>query len=126
MGLYQPRLLDSHGYEKGDFPMKKQLTSLVETLLTKGMAVMESEQAQKILASPQAQKALDLGMTALTKAHEASECMKAGIVDKLGLATRKEVEDLRAQIEQLEAAKNVACTHDENQAGEQKDEKADA
>ena len=41
--------------------MKKQLTSLVETLLTKGMAIMESEQAQKILTSPQAQKSWTWG-----------------------------------------------------------------
>lgn len=83
--------------------MKKQLTSLVETLLTKGMTIMESEQAQKILASPQAQKAMELGLAVLSKASEASESLKAGIADKLGLATRKEVEDLRAQLEQLEA-----------------------
>ena len=39
--------------------------------------------------------------------------MKAGIADKLGLATRKEVEDLRAQLEQLEAAAKDEPAKDE-------------
>ena len=99
--------------------MKKQLTSLVETLLTKGMAIMESEQAQKILTSPQAQKVMDVGIAALTKINDASECMKAGIADKLGLATRKEVEDLRAQLEQLEAAAKDEPAKDEHAKAEE-------
>lgn len=98
--------------------MKKQLTSLAETLLTKGMAIMESDRAQKILASPQAQKAMDLGMAALTKAAETSECVKSVIADKLGLATRKEVEELRAQVERLEAAANETQPQDDAQTQE--------
>ena len=93
--------------------MKKQLTSLVETLLTKGMAIMESEQAQKILTSPQAPSDMDVGPAAITKINGATASKRAGIADKLGLATRKEVEDLRAQLEQLEAAAKDEPAKDE-------------
>ena len=85
--------------------VKKGIAAIVDKVLSKGMALMESERAQQLLSTPQAQKALDLGMAALTKAQEASEAFKAGVASKLGLATQKEVEELRSEIARLEAAK---------------------
>lgn len=83
--------------------MKKQISALVDKVLTKGMALMETEKAQQILSSPQAQKAMDLGMAALNKMQEASESFKSGVASKLGLATQKEVDELRNEITRLEA-----------------------
>ena len=46
--------------------MKKEISAILDKVLTKGMAIMESERAQQVLASPQAQKALEIGMSALS------------------------------------------------------------
>ncbi len=88
--------------------MKKEISAILDKVLTKGMALMESEKAQQILSSPQAQKALDLGMSALTLAQNASDAVKAGIANKLGLATQKEVDELRETVAKLEADKAAA------------------
>ena len=88
--------------------VKKGVASIVDKVLTKGMALMETERAQQLLSSPQAQKAMDLGMAALTKAQAASEAFKAGVASKLGLATQKEVDELRSEIARLEAEKAEA------------------
>ena len=88
--------------------MKKQVSAIVDKLLTKGMAIMESEKAQQLLSTPQAQKALDLGMSALTMAQNTSEAFKAGVANKLGLATQKELDELRDTIAKLEAEKAEA------------------
>lgn len=85
--------------------MKKEISAILDKVLTKGMAIMESERAQQVLASPQAQKALEIGMNALGKAQEASDAIKAGIASKLGLATQKEVDELRETVEKLESEK---------------------
>lgn len=90
--------------------MKAQISAWMDKVLTAGMSVMESERAQKIMASPQAQKAMDLGIAALTKLQEASEGAKACLAEKLGLATQKEVDALRDQISQLEAKAEKADT----------------
>lgn len=86
--------------------MKKQISNLVDKVLTKGMALMESERVQNMMASPQAQKAMDLGMAALTKIQSVQENAKSCIAQKLDLATRKEVEELREQLEELESRTN--------------------
>lgn len=88
--------------------MKKEISAILDKVLTKGMSLMESERAQQILSSPQAQKALDLGMSALTLAQNASDAVKAGIANKLGLATQKEVDELRETVAKLEADKAAA------------------
>ena len=88
--------------------MKNQVSAIVDKLLTKGMAIMESEKAQQLLSTPQAQKALDLGMSALTMAQNTSEAFKAGVANKLGLATQKELDELRDTIAKLEAEKAEA------------------
>ena len=95
--------------------MKKQISALVDKVLTKGMALMESEKAQQILSSPQAQKAMDLGLAALNKVQEASENFKSGVASKLGLATQKEVDELRNEITRLEAERAASAVN----AGEQ-------
>lgn len=111
-------------------PMKKQISLLVDKLMTKGMAIMENERVQQVMATPQAQKVLDLGVTAFTKANEMNECFKAGIANQLGLATRKEVQDLRNEIARLEAQNNASKIEDvkADNADEPKtdDDKADA
>ena len=99
--------------------MKKQISNLVDKVLTKGMALMESERVQNIMASPQAQKAMDLGMAALTKIQSAQENAKSCIAQKLDLATRKEVDELREQLEELESRANA------NNATEKSDDSAD-
>lgn len=99
--------------------MKKQISILVDKLMTKGMAVMENERVQQVMATPQAQKLLDLGISALTKANEVNACVKAGIANQLGLATRKEVDELRNEIARLEA-QNAACKANEVKTDEVK------
>ncbi len=88
--------------------MKKQVSAIVDKLLTKGMAIMESEKAQQLLSTPQAQKALDLGMSALTMVQNTSDAFKAGVANKLGLATQKDIDELRDTIARLEAEKAEA------------------
>lgn len=83
--------------------MKKQISLLVDKLMTQGMALMENERVQQVMATPQVQKALELGVNALTKANEINENVKNGIANQLGLATRKEVQELRNEIARLEA-----------------------
>ena len=95
--------------------MKKQISAIVDKLLTKGMALMETEKAQQILSSPQAQKAMDLGLAALNKMQSANECIKAGIASKLGLATQKEVDELRNEITRLEAERAAAANANNDQ-----------
>lgn len=111
-------------------PMKKQISLLVDKLMTKGMAIMENERVQQVMATPQAQKVLDLGVTAFTKANEMNECFKAGIANQLGLATRKEVQDLRNEIARLEAQNNASKIEDvkadNTDDTKTKDDKADA
>lgn len=92
--------------------MKKEISAIVDKALSKGMEIMESEKAQQILSSPQAQKAMDLGLSALTMVQNASDAVKAGIANKLGLATRKEVEELRETVAKLEAEKAAAAADD--------------
>ena len=92
--------------------MKKQISAILDKVLSKGMELMESERAQQILSSPQAQKALDLGMAALAKASEAAEGFKACLACRLGLATQKEVDELRDTIARLEADRAAACCCD--------------
>jgi len=95
--------------------MKKQISAIVDKLLTKGMALMETEKAQQILSSPQAQKAMDLGLAALNKVQSASDCFKAGVASKLGLATQKEVDELRNEITRLEAERAAAASANNDQ-----------
>lgn len=86
--------------------MKEQISALVDKVLTKGMSLMETERAQAILSSPQAQKAMDFGMAALAKMQDASEAFKAGVASKFGLATQKEVDELREEIARLQAERS--------------------
>ena len=95
--------------------MKKQISALVDKVLTKGMAILETEKAQEILSSPQAQKAMDLGLAALNKMQECSDAFKAGVASKLGLATQKEVDALRDEITRLQS-EHAAEANQENQA----------
>ncbi|MGN1071817.1 MAG: hypothetical protein ACI4VB_03720 [Bradymonadia bacterium] len=88
--------------------MKEKIAGLMDKVLTKGMSLMESERMQKIMASEQAQKALDLGLSALTKVQEISDSAKAGIARKMGLATQKEVDALREELEAKLAASEKA------------------
>ena len=88
--------------------MNQQISALVDKILTKGMAIMESEKAQQIMSSPQAQKAMDLGLAALNKVQAVQDAAKAGIAARLGLATQKEVDELRETIAKLEAG--CACS----------------
>ena len=62
----------------------------------------------KKLSREQAQKALDLGLSALTKVQEISDSAKAGIARKMGLATQKEVDALREELEAKLAASEKA------------------
>ncbi len=96
--------------------MKKEISAILDKVLTKGMEIMESEKAQKLLSSPQAQKAMDLGLNALTMAQNASGAVKANIASKLGLATQKEVDELRETIAKLEAEKAVCATAEAEKA----------
>ncbi|MBR4985779.1 MAG: hypothetical protein IKY83_08565 [Proteobacteria bacterium] len=98
--------------------MKKEISAILDKVLTKGMAIMESERAQQVLASPQAQKALELGMSALGAVQGASEAIKAGIATKLGLATQKEVDELRETVERLEAEKAELAANKAEEAAE--------
>ena len=88
--------------------MKEKIAGLMDKVLTKGMSLMESERMQKIMASEQAQKALDLGLSALSKVQEISDSAKAGIARKMGLATQKEVDALREELEAKLAASEKA------------------
>ena len=88
--------------------MKEKIAGLMDKVLTKGMSLMESERMQKIMASEQAQKALDLGLSALTKVQEISDSAKGGIARKMGLATQKEVDALREELEAKLAASEKA------------------
>ena len=88
--------------------MTEKIAGLMDKVLTKGMSLMESERMQKIMASEQAQKALDLGLSALTKVQEISDSAKAGIARKMGLATQKEVDALREELEAKLAASEKA------------------
>ena len=92
--------------------MKKQISALVDKILTKGMALLETEKAQEILASPQAQKAMDFGLAALNKMQEASDAFKSGVASKLGLATQKEVEELRDEIARLQSERAAEENHE--------------
>ena len=101
--------------------MRKEISAILDKVLSKGMEMMESERAQQILATPQAQKALDLGLAALTKVNDCADAFKAGIASKLGLATQKEVDELRETIAKLEAEKAVeeeACCADDDASAE--------
>ena len=102
--------------------MNQQISALVDKVLTKGMAIMESEKAQQLMASPQAQKAMDLGLAALTKVQSLQDAAKAGIAAKLGLATQKELDELRETIEKLEAEKAACCEAKAIEAEESKAE----
>lgn len=106
--------------------MKKEISAILDKVLTKGMAIMESERAQQVLSSPQAQKALEIGMSALGKAQDCSEAFKAGIAAKLGLATQKEVDELRETVERLEAEKAELEAKKADGADEVAEEAADA
>ena len=98
--------------------MNQQISVFVDKVLTKGMAIMESEKAQQIMSTPQAQKALDFGMVALNKIQALNESCKAVIASKLGLATQKEVDELREIIERLESAKTADKPADAEQKAE--------
>ncbi len=102
--------------------MNQQISAIVDKILTKGMAIMESEKAQQIMASPQAQKAMDLGLAALNIVLSMQEATKACIAAKLGLATQKEVDELRETIEKLEAEKAACCLKADEVKGELKAE----
>lgn len=78
--------------------MNKSLTNLLDKALTKGMKLLESERAQKLLSSPQAQSAMDFGLKALGNLQETSESIKSFIVQKLGVATKDEVQTLRDEL----------------------------
>lgn len=104
--------------------MNQQISAIVDKILTKGMAVMESERAQQIMASPQAQKAMDMGMAALTRLQAVQEAAKAGIAAKLGLATQKELDELRETIAKLEAEK-CCCSGDACKADDAQGDKAE-
>lgn len=96
--------------------MKKHIAAVMDKILTKGMSIMESEKAQKIMASPQVQKAMDLGIAALTKVNESKEAAKSAIAANLGLATQKDIDELRASLSKVEekvsAADDAAVTED--------------
>lgn len=88
--------------------MKKEISAILDKVLSQGMKILESEKASQILSSPQAQKAMELGMNALNMAQAMSDGFKAGLADKLGLATRREVEELRETLAKLESEKAMA------------------
>ena len=92
--------------------MKKQISALVDKVLTKGMALLETEKAQEILASPQAQKAMDFGLATLNKMQETSEAFKAALAAKLGLVTQKEFDALQEEIERLKAERAAEENHE--------------
>ena len=92
--------------------MKKQISALVDKVLTKGMALLETEKAQEILASPQAQKAMDFGLATLNKMQETSEAFKAALAAKLGLVTQKEYDALQEEIERLKAERAAEENHE--------------
>ena len=106
--------------------MKKQISAILDKILSKGMELMESERAQQILSSPQAQKALDLGMAALSKANEVADCLKAGLASRLGLATQKEIDELRDTIARLESDRGACCCCDASDDAKAIDAKDDA
>jgi len=82
--------------------MNKHISVLMDKVLTKGMALMESEKVQKILSSPQAQRAMDFGIAALTSLQNAKETAKTDIASGLGLATQKDLDALRESLEKVE------------------------
>ncbi len=88
--------------------MKQQITALMDTILTKGMAIVESEKCQQLLSSPQAQKAMDLGISALTKVNEIKEAAKSKIAANLGLATQKDLDALRESLNKVEEKVGVS------------------
>ncbi|MBQ1266950.1 MAG: hypothetical protein IIY06_09380 [Proteobacteria bacterium] len=82
--------------------MNKQIAAIMDKVISKGMAIMESEKAQKLLESPQAQKAMELGLNALTRIQELREAAKAQFAASLGLATQKDLDSLRESLEKVE------------------------
>ena len=107
--------------------MKKEISAILDQVLSQGMKILESEKASQILSSPQAQKAMELGLNALNMAQSMSDGFKAGLADKLGLATRREVEELRETLAKLESEKAVAeAAAKEAAEAEAADEKEDA
>ena len=93
--------------------IKKNAKLIVDKVLTKGMALLETEQAKKLLESKQVQTAMELGLNMLAKAQEQSAVLKSKIAASLDLVTqedfRKVQEDLakmEAKVAQYEAAGN--------------------
>ncbi|MBQ9394253.1 MAG: hypothetical protein IJU23_01900 [Proteobacteria bacterium] len=106
--------------------MKKEISAILDKVLSQGMKILESEKASQILSSPQAQKAMEVGLSALNKAQAMSDCFKAGLADKLGLATRREVEELRETLAKLESEKAMAEAAAKDAADAEAAEKEDA
>lgn len=96
--------------------MKKQIMSIVDKILEKGQAVIASEKAQELLASPKVQKALEVGVSALSQLADVKEAAKAAIVANLGLATQKDLEELRNDLKKVEEAKMAEVKSDDVQA----------
>ncbi|MCL2325557.1 MAG: hypothetical protein FWC40_03505 [Proteobacteria bacterium] len=110
--------------------MNKQISALMDKVLTKGMALMESEKVQKILSSPQAQRAMDFGIAALTSLQNAKETAKTDIASGLGLATQKDLEALRESLEKvqikIEDKKTLAIAEEKCTKAEEKCEDKEA
>lgn len=82
--------------------MKKQVSALADKCLTKAMALMESERVQELLASPKAQRAMEIGVNALESLAKAKEAAKASIASGLGLATQRDLDALKENIGKVE------------------------
>lgn len=102
--------------DEGVVNMKKQIMSIVDKILEKGQAVIASEKAQELLASPKVQKALEVGVSALSQLADVKEAAKAAIVANLGLATQKDLEELRNDLKKVEEAKMAEVKSDDVQA----------
>lgn len=82
--------------------MNKQVAAIMDKVISKGMALMENEKVQGILESPQAQKAMELGINALTRIQELRDAAKTQFAASLGLATQKDLDALRESLEKVE------------------------
>ena len=107
--------------------MNKQIAAIMDKVISKGMAIMESEKTQKLLETPQAQKAMEIGLNALTRLQELREMAKAQFAASLGLATQKDLDSLRESLEKVEekvadAPAAIACDDADGSVTEANDE----
>ena len=71
-------------------------------LLNQSMKLLQSENAQKIMASPQLQNAMSLVFRVSFKVKNDIQSTKKRLASALDLVTKDELRDLRRNVERLE------------------------